>query len=87
MIIELGQRKNEVTIDKKNNTISVDGYTLPIISKFGYTYKLYKRPLAVGCEFGADGLQRFFEQQAKLNIYFYLFELCDLVKKYGYLTT
>lgn len=47
MKVEIGNESYEVTIDEQNSIISVDGYKLPIIHAFGYTYKCCKRPLAI----------------------------------------
>lgn len=61
MIIKLGNEQHNVEFDEQNSVICVDGVNMPVVNKYGYTYKCYKRPLQIGADCGITALKKFFQ--------------------------
>lgn len=61
MTIKLGNEQFTVNFDEQNNTITVDGVTVPVVQKYGYTYKCYKHPKQIGADGGIVALKKFFQ--------------------------
>lgn len=77
MIIKLGNEQFTVNFDEQDSTITVDGVTVPVVQKYGYTYKCYKRPKQIGADGGVVALKKFFEDD-----FYYIYQrtICKFIK-------